>query len=171
MTACVSKGEKNAEQKSSTTMALQDSVSAGEIHRMQSSDTEVNIKFKGKDYRSRILRTPDETLPHVTNETGETYIDNKILLQLTSGDKSVFERTFTKKDFASAVDSAFLSKAILEGIVYDKVTSEGFVYAASVCYPNTDLYVPLSITVFPNGKIDIKQLDTLEEDYEEGASK
>ncbi|MEO5097471.1 DUF4738 domain-containing protein, partial [Bacteroides thetaiotaomicron] len=46
-------------------------------------------------------------------------------------------------------------------------TPEGIVYAASVCYPQTDLYVPLSITVTADGKMSIKKVDMLEDDYTE----
>lgn len=50
-----------------------------------------------------------------------------------------------------------MAKSILEGIVYDKTTPEGIVYAASICYPQTDLYVPISITISPDGKISMKK--------------
>lgn len=119
---------------------------------MQTSKSETNFKFKGKDYHSFVSRTPDESLPHVTNEMGDTYVDNKIVLHLTRGNETVLNKTFTKNDFSSVVDAKFLSKSILEGIVYDKTTPQGIVYAASVCYPQTDLYMPLSITITADGK-------------------
>ena len=72
-------------------------------------------------------------------------------------------KTFTKNDFSSVVDAKFLSKSILEGIVYDKTTPQGIVYAASVCYPQTDLYMPLSITITADGKMSIQKVDMLEE--------
>ena len=125
------------------------------------------IKFKGRDYHSLVSRTPDESLPHVSNEMGDTYVDNKIVLRITRGSENVLNKTFTKNDFSSVVDAKFLSKSILEGIVYDKTTPEGIVYAASVCYPQTDLYVPLSITVTADGKMSIKKVDMLEDDYTE----
>ena len=126
-----------------------------------------HIKFKGRDYHSLVSRTPDESLPHVSNEMGDTYVDNKIVLRITRGSENVLNKTFTKNDFSSVVDAKFLSKSILEGIVYDKTTPEGIVYAASVCYPQTDLYVPLSITVTADGKMSIKKVDMLEDDYTE----
>lgn len=134
---------------------------------MQSSKAEIDIKFKGRDYHSLVSRTPDESLPHVSNEMGDTYVDNKIVLRITRGSENVLNKTFTKNDFSSVVDAKFLSKSILEGIVYDKITPEGIVYAASVCYPQTDLYVPLSITVTADGKMSIKKVDMLEDDYTE----
>ena len=63
-----------------------------------------------------------------------------------------------------------MAKSILEGIVYDKTTPEGIVYAASICYPQTDLYVPISITISPDGKISMKKEELLEEVYDEDTS-
>lgn len=162
MLAC---GGKNTNTGENYNMVLQDSVDVHGIQRMQVSKAEVDIKFKGKEYRSYVSRTPDESLPHVTNELGDTYVDNKIVVRLTKGGASVFDKTFTKNDFSSVVEADFLSKSVLEGIVYDKVTSKGIVYAASVCYPQTDLYVPLSITITAEGKMSIEKVDMLEDDY------
>mgnify|MGYP000234762485 CR=1 FL=1 len=110
------------------------------------------LNLRGKIIIPSFSRTPDENLPHVTNELGDTYVDNKIVLHLTRGNETVLNKTFTKNDFSSVVDANFLSKSILEGIVYDKTTPQGIVYAASVCYPQTDLYMPLSITITADGK-------------------
>ncbi len=138
------------------TLAMIDSVDAHGLQRMQTSKSETDFKFKGRDYHSLVSRTPDESLPHVSNELGDTYVDNKIVLH-DSGNENVLNKTFTKNDFSSVVDANFLSKSILEGIVYDKTTPQGIVYAASVCYPQTDLYMPLSITVTADGKMSIKR--------------
>ena len=105
----------------------------------------------------------------MTNELGDTYVDNKIVLHLTRGNETVLNKTFTKNDFSSVVDAKFLSKSILEGIVYDKTTPQGIVYAASVCYPQTDLYMPLSITITADGKMSIQKVDMLEEDLNDEA--
>lgn len=153
-------------------MALQDSTDAHGIQRMQSSTAEVDIEFRGKSYHSYVFRSPEESLPHVANDLGDIYVDNSIVLRLTDKDgKKVFDKTFTKKDFASVVDSAFLSHSVLEGIVYDKTSGEGFVYAASVCYPHTDLYVPLSLTITPQGKLSMRRVENLEELPEDTAEK
>ena len=152
-------GGKKGSSDNTSTLAMIDSVDAHGLQRMQTSKSETDFKFKGKDYHSLVSRTPDENLPHVTNELGDTYVDNKIVLH----------QTFTKNDFSSVVDANFLSKSILEGIVYDKSTPQGIVYAASVCYPQTDLYMPLSITITADGKMSIQKVDILEEDYDDEA--
>lgn len=155
-------GKKGIENQS--LLARIDSIDAHGLQRMQTSKSETNFKFKGKEYHSFVSRTPDESLPHVTNEMGDTYVDNKIVLRLTRGTETVLNKTFTKNDFSSVVDAKFLSKSILEGLVYDKTTPHGIVYAASVCYPQTDLYMPLSITITADGKMSIRKVDMLEED-------
>lgn len=158
---------KNGASKSDNEIMMQDSIDAHGLQRMQMSKTDIDITFKGKEYHSYVSRTPDENLAHVKNEMGDTYLDNKIVLRLTRGGETVLDKTFTKSDFASVVDSDFLSKSILEGLVYDKTTPQGIVYAASVCYPGTDLYVPLSITVTSDGKVTIEKVDTLDEYVED----
>ena len=37
---------------------------------MQVSDTKVTITYKGREYRSSVVRRPDESLPVVTDEQG-----------------------------------------------------------------------------------------------------
>lgn len=166
-TAC---GGKKGTSNNESTLATMDSVDAQGLQRMQTSKSEIDFKFKGKDYHSMVSRTPDESLPHVTNEMGDTYVDNKIVLRLTRGSEKVFDKTFTKNDFSSVVDAKFLSNSVLEGIVYDKTTPQGIVYAASVCYPQTDLYMPLSITITADGKMSIQKVDMLEEAYDDESS-
>jgi hypothetical protein len=167
VTAC---GGKKGTSNNESILATMDSVDAHGLQRMQTSKSETDFKFKGKDYHSMVSRTPDESLPHVTNEMGDTYVDNKIVLQLTRGNEKVFDKTFTKNDFSSVVDARFLSNSVLEGIVYDKTTPQGIVYAASVCYPQTDLYMPLSITITVDGKMSIQKVDMLEEEYDDEPS-
>ena len=160
-------GKKGIENQS--LLARIDSIDAHGLQRMQTSKSETNFKFKGKEYHSFVSRTPDESLPHVTNEMGDTYVDNKIVLRLTRGNETVLNKTFTKNDFSSVVDAKFLSKSILEGLVYDKTTPQGIVYAASVCYPQTDLYMPLSITITADGKMSIRKVDMLDENLNDEA--
>lgn len=164
VTAC---GGKNGNSNDRSGVAALDSTDAHGLQRMQTSKSEVEIKFKGKDYRSLVSRTPDETLSRVNTELGDTYIDNKIVLRLTRGGETVFDKAFTKNDFSSVVEADFLKNSVLEGIVYDKTTPQGIVYAASVCYPQTDLYIPLSITITADGKMSITKVETLEETFED----
>ena len=59
-----------------------------------------------------------------------------------------------------------MKHSILEGLVYDKTTPQGIVYAASVCYPQSDLNIPLSITVSADGRISLAKEELLEDLHE-----
>ena len=134
---------------------MKDSVDANGLQRMQVSDSKMSFTYNGKEYHSHVVRRPDDSLPVVTNEQGEKFVDNRITLRITSGGKSIVNKEFTKESFASLVDAKFL-----------KHSSKGMVYAASICYPQSDLYIPLSITVSADGKISIAKEELLEEVYE-----
>lgn len=164
MMSCSSASKK---EKDGTMIVNQDSVTDKGLQCMQRSEAKASFEYKGKKYESLVVRRPDETLPVVTNEQGERYADNRIRLRLTCEGKTLVDKEFTKEDFAGQVDAKFLKHAILEGMVYDKTSSAGILYAASVCYPQTDLYMPLRLTITANGNISIVREELMEDLYEE----
>lgn len=134
--------------------------------RMVVSDEKDDILHKGKRYESRVVRKPDLTLPVVENDEGVRYHDNCISLQVTSAGKVLLERKFTKKDFASLIEPSLMKKGILEGLVYVQTCDEGLRFAASVGYPDTDLYQPIRIIVTPSGKLSMSVEEEMEEQRE-----
>ena len=173
VTAC---GGKKGSSDNQSLLARIDSIDAHGLQRMQTSKSETNFKFKGKDYHSFVSRTPDEYDFRIRETQTYEILEDVARLRSEVGllyrnpfNETVLNKTFTKNDFSSVVDAKFLSKSILEGIVYDKTTPQGIVYAASVCYPQTDLYMPLSITITADGKMSIQKVDILEEDYDDEA--
>lgn len=160
--ACTSRNRNGDE----VQVLMQDSVAASAPQRMQVSDTEVTITYKGREYNSSVVRRPDDRLPVVKNEQGEKFVDNSIALRITCGGKQIVNRVFTKENFASLVDAQFMKHAILEGLVYDKTLPQGIVYAGSICYPQTDLYIPFRLTVSADGEISMAKEELLEEVYE-----
>ncbi len=145
---------------------LQGTTDAKGNQRMQVSNAEQTFAYKGKEYTSQVSRTPDESLPLVKNESGDTFVDNTISLRLLRGSEVIYNKTFTKSDFATLIGSDFLSKSVLEGIVYNKTTPQGIVYAASVCYPQSDLFIPISITITADGHMTMFKDEQLEDVYE-----
>ena len=145
-------------------------IDSGDVHgvqRMQVSQNETTVDMGGKKYHIFVQRTPADSLPRVKNEIGDTYVDNQITLRIIrdKGEK-VFSKTFTKNSFSSVVGENFLSKSILEGMVFDKVSPSGLVFAASVSYPQTDLYFPIAITITSSGKLSMEKEEVMEEAYE-----
>ena len=122
--ACSGTAEKK---QSDIRVLMQDSTDAHGLQRMTARKSEIDIKYKGKEYHSFISRTPNDSLPRVVSQMGNTYVDNQIVLRLTRGNERIFSRTFTKKQFASLIGEDFMAKSILEGIAYDKTNPSGVV--------------------------------------------
>ena len=136
-----------------------------EIHLLQTIEATAQAEFKGKVYNMKVVRRADNTLPVVTDEQGLKYYDNTITLEVTTDGKQFAHKLFNKNTFASYLEADFLKHSILEGLVFDKVNDHGLQFAASVSYPESDLYVPFNITLLPNGNLSIEKADLME-DYE-----
>lgn len=156
---------KNVNQGNDTRVLMRDSIDSQGIQRMQVSKVTQTVTFNRKEYQSYVQRMPSDSLPRVKNMQGDVFVDNVITLRITQSGKNVFSRTFTKHSFSSLMSSDFLRKAILEGMVFDKTTSKGFVYAVSVSYPQTDLYFPISVTITPDGKMIMEKEELMEDIY------
>ena len=145
------------------------------LQRMQVSRISQEFTCKGKKFRLSVERTPSDDLPRVKSEMG-LFADNRIAVKLENeGGKVFFNKVFTKSDFAAHLSEKYLSRSVLEGLVFDDVrTAERneITLAASVSYPMTDLYVPFILTVSQDGKLsialneDIGEMTILEEDKE-----
>lgn len=162
----ISCSEKKEKQEDEAVAFQIDSVDNQGVQRMQTSKNEQTVKLKGKDYTIYIERAPNDSLPRVKSDGGDVYVDNQITLRVTrnKGEK-VFSKIFTKQSFSSLINAGFLSKSILEGMVFDKVTPNGLVFATSVSFPQTDLYMPLSITISADGKMSMVKEELMEETY------
>lgn len=158
---------KQTENKDELRVLVDGTIEYNGIHKMQVLNSERKITFKGKDYESVINRIPNDSLPRVKNEMGDVFLDNEIVLKIMQGSSKVFAKKFTKQSFSSIVPGEFLRNSILEGMVFDKATAKGFVYAVSVNYPQTDLYFPVSLTIAVDGTMSMEKEELLEEYWEE----
>lgn len=166
----VSCKDKQAKETSSDRVfyAMEEKSSDG-LQRMQNSQTEQTVVWNGKNYRVTINRVADESLPKITDEVGNQFVDNTITLSIKREDGGqLFQKAFTKQSFASVLDEAFVAHAMLEGLVYDKITAQGMVFAASVSYPQTDLFVPVAITISSNGSMTLRKEVSLGENETDG---
>ena len=128
------------------------------LQRMQVFRVNQEVECKGEKFRLFIERTPSDALPKVKSDMG-LFVDNQIKVKITRDNgTALFEKTFTKNDFAAHLAKKYLSKSILEGLVFDDVRTEEkreLTLAASVSYPMTDLYIPFVLVVSQNGKLSI----------------
>ena len=136
---------------------------AGPI-RMQPYNDQREIQWLGKIYKVEISRTPSDSLPKVKDETGQQFVDNRISLVVRRTDGSVaISKTFTKANFDAYIDARYRKEGILEGLVFDDVDEQDLEFAASVCLPQTDEYIPLEVTINNYGNVKIErdsQMDT-----------
>ena len=136
---------------------------AGPI-RMQPYNDQREIQWLGKIYKVEISRTPSDSLPKVKDETGQQFVDNRISLVVRRSDGSVaISKSFTKATFDAYIDARYRKEGILEGLVFDEVDEQNLDFAASVCLPQTDEYIPLEVTIDNYGNVKIErdsQMDT-----------
>ena len=131
------------------------------LQRMQSSQFSDVIEAGGKKFQLYIERSATDSLPHVKSEMG-LFADNRVVLDIKRNDQSnLYNKIFTKRDFASLLTESYLEKSVLEGLVFDHEKTESangnIVLAASVSFPMTDLYVPFTIIITPSGKMSIER--------------
>lgn len=131
--------------------------------RMQDYKDVKDVQWLGKQYQVEVSRTADDSLRMVKDENGQKFVDNRIILKVIRTDGSVFcTKTFTKAAFEGCLDDDYRKTGILEGFVFDKAEGNQLFFAASVCHPQTDEYIPLIVTVSNFGEVGISRDQDLE---------
>ena len=144
--------------------------------KMQDSRFMEEVKVKGQSCYVNIVRRADTSLPMVPGDDGGKYYDNVIDVTVETHkddgtayeSKPLFQKTFTKQDFASHVNAKYLERSALLGIVFDRVDGDNIIFAASVGEPDvlSDEYVPLLITISHTGNMTITKDTRLDSDVE-----
>lgn len=153
---------RNKEQNTTGYDAYERPEKSNEVIRMKDYHYSASIKSGNAEYTYSVDRVPNDTLPVVTDEAGDRYADNAIRLRINKSGSQIFNRLFTKRTFKAYAGEGFISKAILEGMAFDKVVPQGLRFSASVSYPNSDMFVPFSITVAPDGSYVIAKDEVLD---------
>lgn len=113
-------------------------------------------------YAYDIVREVNDSLPLVTGDEGARYADNYIRLRVNREGRQIFNHVFVKESFKDFLDRNFMKHAILEGMAFDRVDGSSLRFAASVCYPESDIYIPLTITLSPDGSYRITKDEILD---------
>ena len=131
--------------------------------RMQDYKDIKDIQWLGKQYQVEVTRTASDSLAMVKDETGQQFVDNRIVLKVIRQDGTVFcTKTFTKSAFNACLDDDYRKTGILEGFVFDKAEGNQLFFAASVCHPQTDEYIPMVVTVSNFGEVGIAKDQQME---------
>ena len=131
--------------------------------RMQDYKDIKDVQWLGKQYQVEVTRTADDSLKMVKDELGQQFVDNRITLRVIRSDGSIFcTKTFTKSAFDGCLDDDYRKTGILEGFVFDKAEGNQLFFAASVCHPQTDEYIPMVVTVSNFGEVGIAKDQQME---------
>lgn len=132
--------------------------------RMQEYKQTKDIEWLNKNYQVEIIRQADDSLRMVKDEDGQKFVDNRVFLRVYRSDGSVFYKgQFTKSAFDHLLNDDYRQTGIFEGFVFDRVEGTKLFFAASVCHPQTDEYMPFVVTLSNMGQITVSpdsELDT-----------
>ena len=131
--------------------------------RMQDYKDVKDVQWLGKQYQVEVTRTASDSLAMVKDETGQQFVDNRIVLKVIRQDGSVFcTKTFTKSAFSACLNDDYRKTGILEGFVFDKAEGNQLFFAASVCHPQTDEYIPMVVTLSNFAEVGISKDQQME---------
>ena len=131
--------------------------------RMQDYKDVKDVQWLGKKYQVEVTRTASDSLAMVKDETGQQFVDNRIVLKVIRQDGSVFcTKTFTKSAFSACLNDDYRKTGILEGFVFDKAEGNHLFFAASVCHPQTDEYIPMVVTLSNFAEVGISKDQQME---------
>lgn len=131
--------------------------------RMQDYKDIKDVQWLGKQYQIEVSRTACDSLAMVKDETGQQFVDNRIVLKVIRQDGTVFcTKTFTKAAFNACLDDDYRKTGILEGFVFDKAEGNHLFFAASVCHPQTDEYIPMVVTLSNFAEVGISKDQQME---------
>ncbi len=131
--------------------------------RMQDYKDVKDVQWLGKQYQIEVSRTACDSLAMVKDESGQQFVDNRIVLKVIRQDGSVFcTKTFTKAAFNACLDDDYRKTGILEGFVFDKAEGNHLFFAASVCHPQTDEYIPMVVTLSNFAEVGISKDQQME---------
>ena len=155
--ACSNKAGKGEEPPVADSLPPDETMHQGVVQ-LQSSHVTDTVTWNGKTYRYDIVRQSDASLPKVKdNVSGNVFSDNHIDLKISCDGKEVFSKRFLKTTFNSYLDADFKQNGILEGLVFDTTTPGGLRFATSVCYPRSDLFIPLVIIIDAQGNMSVRK--------------
>lgn len=129
------------------------------IIRLEGLTYDKPVTWGQSTYNIHIVRQSDDSLAVVRDEIGNRYYDNRISIKVTREDGSTFfDRTFTKKSFASCLPESYEQSALM-GLVFDRSDDDNLYFAGSVGSPDqeSDDYVPVLVVVNRKGEMKIQR--------------
>ena len=133
--------------------------------RMQDNKGTENVVWGGATYELTVSRNAVDSLPMVSNEIGQKYVDNRIRLTIRRKDGSVFfDKSFTKSSFTSYLPADYRQMGLLTDMRFNKVNGGELAFVVTIAEPEAteDEFLPLELSVNRNGGIGIKVMDDMD---------
>lgn len=86
-------------------------------------------------------------------EVDNVYFDNIVHISIFKGSNQLFSRDFRKSDFKQQIPSGVLSQSILSDINYTETNTNGFLFTANVCVPDSPTAYQIKVIIGFNGKM------------------
>lgn len=165
MLCCHGCGSKSADTDTYGAYERPDTVNG--IQQMKDYHYSAEVKDKNTVYTYDIVREAGDSLPVVEGEENVRFADNYIRLRVNRDGREIFNKVFTKNNFADYLDKDFFRHSILEGMAFDRIQPEGLRFSASVSYPESDIYMPFSVLVARDGSCRIAKEEILDTSVQE----
>lgn len=109
----------------------------------------------GHKYSISIQREADDQLPMLTDEAGNSCLDNHVQIDIRCDDVPMFSRRFTKEAFLDFLSADDRKHCALQGIAFDRIDGENVLFGAQLGRPGSDSGPIFILTITPSGVVDI----------------
>lgn len=118
-----------------------------------------SVVWMNRGYTVSITRVPMPTLPMVSNDYGQKYVDNRVTVVVRRPDGSEFyNEVFTKSSFSTLLDADYKKNGLLAGIRFVKAEGQRLEFAVSIAHAllidSEEMVLKLTVDSQKNLKID-----------------
>ncbi len=131
-------------------------------HRMPDYNYSDTVKVGSHQYVYTIHREADKSLPKVTDEMGDTYLDNFYQLIIERDNVAFFERRFQKKDLKPYLSRDFQVNGILDGFRFVSISDGRLLFGLCVSFPESDMSSPFVLSIGPDASFAIEADDVMD---------
>jgi len=118
-----------------------------------------SVVWMNRGYTLSITRVPMPSLPMVSNDYGQKYVDNRVTIMVRRPDGSEFyNEVFTKASFNPLLDADYKKNGLLAGIHFVKADGQRLEFAVSIAHvlliDSEEMVLKLTIDSQKNLKMD-----------------
>lgn len=135
-------------------------------------DTIIRKSFEwGSTVYSATIERKADTATVVRDDEGQKYYDNKVTLRVDGPDGELFNKTFSKENFSSYINTDYIKpkRSVLIGIAFNGVEKGGnAIFVATVGSPDSqsDEFMSVRINIDKHGAMTMGNMQEIQEDME-----